>query len=35
MFRFGVLEDALAGEDAVRCTDEAQAVEGWAWRPVS
>jgi 2-C-methyl-D-erythritol 4-phosphate cytidylyltransferase len=33
MFRFGVLEDAFAVADAVRCTDEAQAVEALGMAP--
>jgi 2-C-methyl-D-erythritol 4-phosphate cytidylyltransferase len=33
MFRFGVLERALAATDAVRCTDEAQAVEALGMAP--
>jgi 2-C-methyl-D-erythritol 4-phosphate cytidylyltransferase len=33
MFRFGVLQRALAGADAIRCTDEAQAVEALGVTP--
>ena len=33
MFRFGVLCDALSAADAIRCTDEAQAVEALGVTP--